>query len=83
MSGNGVHPTVPPFPHEYRASGLLLYVTSLPSSYGIGDLGSAAFSLVDRSTMQVRNGGRLCRLVRPVMEIPHISQCHRLQEKPC
>jgi 4-alpha-glucanotransferase len=39
---------VPPFPPEYRASGLLLHVTSLPSPYGIGDLGSAAAAWVDR-----------------------------------
>ena len=39
---------VPPFPPEYRASGLLLHVTSLPSPYGIGDLGSSAFSWVNR-----------------------------------
>ncbi|PYV62567.1 MAG: 4-alpha-glucanotransferase, partial [Acidobacteria bacterium] len=40
--------SVPPFPPEYRASGLLLHVTSLPSPYGIGDLGPSAFSWVDR-----------------------------------
>ena len=39
---------VPPFPAEYRASGLLLHVTSLPSPYGIGDLGPSAYSWVDR-----------------------------------
>src|SRR5271166_6363365 len=38
----------PLFPPEYRASGLLLHVTSLPSLYGIGDLGSAAFLWIDR-----------------------------------
>src|SRR5271170_1173682 len=38
----------PPFPAGYRASGLLLHVTSLPSPYGIGDLGSAAFKWIDR-----------------------------------
>ena len=32
----------------YRASGVLLHVTSLPSPYGIGDLGPAAFAWVDR-----------------------------------
>src|SRR5271166_3016323 len=32
----------------YRTSGLLLHVTSLPSRYGIGDLGPSAFSWVDR-----------------------------------
>jgi 4-alpha-glucanotransferase len=40
--------SVPPFPPEYRASGLLLHVTSLPSPYGVGDLGSSAFSWIDR-----------------------------------
>ena len=40
--------SVPPFPTGYRASGILLHVTSLPSPYGIGDLGSAAFSWIDR-----------------------------------
>jgi len=39
--------TVPPFPSEYRSSGVLLHVTSLPSRHGIGDLGPAAFSWVD------------------------------------
>jgi 4-alpha-glucanotransferase len=38
----------PPFPPGYRASGLLLHVTSLPSPYGIGDLGPSAFSWIDR-----------------------------------
>jgi 4-alpha-glucanotransferase len=41
-------PIIPPFPPEYRASGLLLHVTSLPSPYGIGDLGRGAFDWVDR-----------------------------------
>ena len=36
------------FPPEYRGAGLLLHVTSLPSHYGIGDLGPAAFSWIDR-----------------------------------
>src|SRR6185503_691619 len=40
--------SLPPFPAEYRASGLLLHVTSLPSPYGIGDVGSAALSWIDR-----------------------------------
>ena len=48
MSGNGGPTIAPPFPPEYRASGLLLHVTSLPSPYGIGDLGSSAFSWIDR-----------------------------------
>jgi 4-alpha-glucanotransferase len=48
MSNDGGPAGVPPFPLEYRASGVLLHVTSLPSAYGIGDLGSAAFSWIDR-----------------------------------
>src|SRR5262250_3264943 len=40
--------SVPLFPAEYRASGLLLHVTSLPSPYGIGDVGPAAVAWVDR-----------------------------------
>jgi len=40
--------SLPPFPAEYRASGLLLHVTSLPSRYGIGDVGPAALAWIDR-----------------------------------
>ena len=48
MNDSGKQSNVPPFPPGYRASGLLLHVTSLPSSYGIGDLGPSAFSWIDR-----------------------------------
>jgi len=37
-----------PFPASYRASGVLLHVTSLPSPYGVGDVGPAAYAWVDR-----------------------------------
>jgi 4-alpha-glucanotransferase len=37
-----------PFPEGYRASGVLLHVTSLPSAYGIGDAGPAAYTWVDQ-----------------------------------
>jgi 4-alpha-glucanotransferase len=47
MTTNAGPASVPPFPPGYRASGILLHVTSLPSRYGIGDLGSAAFSWID------------------------------------
>ena len=40
--------TVPPFDLDYRASGVLLHVTSLPSPHGIGDLGPTAFAWIDR-----------------------------------
>jgi len=39
---------MPPFPVDYRSSGVLLHVTSLPSPYGIGDFGPAAISWIDR-----------------------------------
>jgi 4-alpha-glucanotransferase len=48
MDSRTVAPGIPPFPPGYRSSGLLLHVTSLPSPYGIGDLGPGAFSWVDR-----------------------------------
>jgi 4-alpha-glucanotransferase len=46
MSRDSVN--LPPFAPEYRASGLLLHVTSLPSPYGIGDVGPATFAWIDR-----------------------------------
>jgi len=36
------------FPQGYRGAGLLLHVTSLPSRYGIGDIGPPALAWVDR-----------------------------------
>jgi 4-alpha-glucanotransferase len=40
--------SLPPFPAQYRASGVLLHVTSLPSQYGIGDVGPAALAWIDQ-----------------------------------
>ena len=40
--------SLPPFPAQYRASGVLLHVTSLPSPYGIGDVGPAALAWIDQ-----------------------------------
>jgi 4-alpha-glucanotransferase len=39
---------MPPFLPGYRASGVLLHVASLPSPYGIGDVGPAALAWIDR-----------------------------------
>ena len=36
-----------PFAPKYRSSGVLVHVTSLPSPYGIGDVGPVAFAMVD------------------------------------
>jgi len=40
--------SAPLFPAEYRAAGMLLHVTSLPSRYGIGDIGPGAYAWIDR-----------------------------------
>jgi len=48
MSDAGPLKSFIPFAPEYRASGVLLHVSSLPSAYGIGDVGPAAFAAVDR-----------------------------------
>ncbi len=37
-----------PFRTGYRAAGLLLHITSLPSRFGIGDMGPEAFTWIDR-----------------------------------
>ena len=55
---NDSRPNLPPFPSSYRASGLLLHVTSLPSPYGIGDVGPAAIAW--RS--EERRVGKECEL---------------------
>jgi 4-alpha-glucanotransferase len=47
MTDKGARLDVAPFPPEYRASGVLLHVTSLPSAYGIGDLGPGAYAWVN------------------------------------
>src|SRR5262245_22905056 len=48
MSDDRYTMSLPPFSPEYRASGVLLHVTSLPSPYGIGDAGPAALRWIDR-----------------------------------
>jgi 4-alpha-glucanotransferase len=48
MSDNGQQEGLPSFAPGYRGSGVLLHVTSLPSPYGIGDLGPTALAWIDR-----------------------------------
>jgi len=48
MTAQAQSVNLPPFLSDYRASGVLLHVTSLPSPYGIGDMGPAARAWVDR-----------------------------------
>jgi 4-alpha-glucanotransferase len=40
--------SIPMFPPTHRASGVLLHVTSLPSAYGVGDIGPTAYAWVNR-----------------------------------
>jgi hypothetical protein len=47
VSDNRQPTSLSPFPPGYRASGVLLHVTSLPSPYGIGDVGPAARAWID------------------------------------
>jgi len=48
MQGDGWKPIVLPPPPGYRASGILVHVTSLPSAHGIGDLGPTARQWIDQ-----------------------------------
>jgi len=48
MSKQAQPTCLPPFPQDYRASGVLLPVTSLPSPHGVGDMGPSAFAWIDR-----------------------------------
>lgn len=43
-----------------RLSGILLHPTSLPSPYGIGDLGDEAYAFIDFLARQVSISGRYC-----------------------
>ena len=49
-------PNVPPFPSSYRASGLLLHVTSLPSRFGIGDVGRVAITWINQASEAGQSG---------------------------
>ena len=46
--GNGRTSALSAFAPGYRAAGVLLHVASLPSPYGIGDLGPSALAFIDR-----------------------------------
>ena len=50
--------------HSARSSGILLHITSLPSRYGIGDLGENAYRFVD---FLVQSGQRLWQML-PVLD---------------
>jgi 4-alpha-glucanotransferase len=62
MSQHPESPYVAPFPESYRASGLLLHLTSLPSPYGIGDVGPAAVKWIDKLSEAGQSWRRHCRV---------------------
>jgi 4-alpha-glucanotransferase len=47
MNADSRASNLPPFLPHYRASGVLLHVTSLPSPYGVGDVGPMAMRWID------------------------------------
>jgi len=65
---------LPPFPPEYRASDLQLHITSLPSRYGIGDLGPAAAAWVDRLHEAGRRIGDLLTHNLPELLSPEVTR---------
>jgi 4-alpha-glucanotransferase len=62
MTENVATGVVPPFPLDYRASGVLLHVVSLPSPYGIGDFGPGALAWLDR----LHDAGQTCWQALPL-----------------
>ena len=72
-----------PFSLTSRASGLLLHITSLPSPYGIGDMGPAAVAWIDRLAEAAKAGGSRCRLAPRVTATPRTSLSPRLPATVC
>jgi hypothetical protein len=72
-----------PFEPQDRASGVLLHITSLPSPYGIGDVGPAAFAMVDRLQAAGQGGGRRSRSVLRVTVIRLTSLYLRSRAMEC
>jgi hypothetical protein len=54
--------SLPPFRAGYRASGLLLHVTALPSLYGIGDVGRPLYRGSTGFLNLVKAGGSRCHI---------------------
>jgi len=54
-----------------RANGVLLHITSLPSEYGVGDLGPAAYEFADFLFRSGQSYWQVLPLNPPAIEIPH------------
>jgi 4-alpha-glucanotransferase len=67
---------LPPFPVEYRASGVLLHVTSLPSRYGIGDVGPGAATWIDR----LHDAGSPIHAIVPLQDLLNLEAEARMNQ---
>ncbi|PYT21456.1 MAG: 4-alpha-glucanotransferase [Acidobacteria bacterium] len=65
-----------PFPTEYRASGVLLHVTSLPARYGIGDVGPGACAWIDCLCEAGQSWWKSLPLGPQDMQTLPIKRCH-------
>ena len=63
-----------------RGAGILMAITSLPSDYGIGTLGDAAFNFVDLLVDLKQRYWQILPIGQPVLETVRISQYQHLQE---
>lgn len=63
-----------------RGAGILMAITSLPSDYGIGTLGDAAFNFVDLLVDLKQRYWQILPIGPPVLETVRISQYQHLQE---
>ena len=54
-----------------RASGILLHITSLPSKYGVGDLGPAAYEFADFLSQAGQKYWQVLPVNPPAVEVPH------------
>jgi 4-alpha-glucanotransferase len=54
-----------------RSSGILCHITSLPSKYGVGDLGPSAYKFADFLAAAEQSCWQVLPLNPPAIEIPH------------
>ena len=60
-----------------------MHLTSLPSRYGIGDLGKEAYNFIDFLKKRIKNCGKYYRLIRLHLEGLLIIVFLLSQEMPC
>jgi hypothetical protein len=79
MTEDNRHTSLPPFPPHYRASGVLLHVTSLPSPYGVGDVGPMATRWIDL----LHERAKLVAITSAPTTTRRINPCHLSRETAC